>query len=318
MSKSAITAAPVTAGGLGLIYFKPAGTIINQETFLFLLQACPITIEVEHRFEPEFHDSATIPNLRVDTELRLSVAFNLENNNGLLESKAAEVGLFKVTTEALKSFSLALPPAAEPEVEQVPDEAGGFTDIINFVTTSQVLAQSTKSDSIDTSPALAMLSLQDPATNEPLRSESWFEKLGVEISKYGRCTAFILEAGEAVLVEPGVEEEAVQTTDNVARQNNPLRININEDDDAKPVVPSITREQLEAKRTLRQEWMEIIRKRFRVNNSIVYRIPLSQLEDFADVSAVVHDLIDQKGEQFDVFIQQNVTALIESAIVRIG
>lgn len=319
MSKNG-TAAGVTsalAGGLGLLYFKPAGTIINQDTFLDKLQACPITVEIEHRFEPEFNDMAPIPNLNVETELRLSVAFNLENNDGLLESGSAEVGLFKVNTDPVKSFNLK---AAPQEVE--PADVDDQSDVIvNFVTTSQVLASSKSSDAIDASKALELLAIKDPATDEALRSDAWFDKLGNEISKYARCTSFILEAGESVIVEPGAEEDAVNPPPAAAAGAPRLRINANDDADtspSKPLVPSITREQLEQKREDRQGWMDEIRKRFRVANRVVYRVPLSQLADHPEIETLVHELVAQSGEQFDVFLQRNITALVESAVVQIG
>lgn len=319
MSKNG-TAAGVTsalAGGLGLLYFKPAGAIINQDTFLDKLQACPITVEIEHRFEPEFSDLAPIPNLTVSTELRLSVAFNLENNDGLLEGAKAEVGLFKINTDPVKSFTLTAAPTEEPAAD---DGEGDL--LVNFVTTSQVLASSTQSDSIDASKALGMLGMKDPDNGEALRSDQWFDKLGNEISKYARCTSFILEAGESVIVEPGAEEEAVQPPPTAAARTSPLRINVNENDDtavaAKPITPSITREQLEQKREDRQGWMEEIRKRFRVANRVVYRIPLGALADHPEIEAVVQDLVAQTGEPYDVFLQRNITALVESAVVQIG
>lgn len=328
----------ITSNADSLVYFKPAGVILQKHQFLDLLLSSSVLVEVSLVMEPMFYDNAPVPDLKCDIDLRMVMVFNMNNSSGAFSSSnsKAEIGLFMQDLKPLRNFPL---PAKKKEKnmkvgtsEESNDDAGE-DEVVMYRAASSVLLSKTITEPINESFSLSLLSMSDSETDETsseakakakttLRTEAWFDKLAASINKYARLTDFILQAGDSTLIGDK-DAEAV----NPLLMKNPLKASQVEEEEnsGSTILPIVSKETLDSKRNARQEVMDEIRKKFRISNRIVMRVPLSSLNDYPNVKQVLNILFNKDNllypseieAEMDKFFTDNIASLFQASVTEI-
>ena len=269
----------------GLVYFKPAGVVMRRASLAARVLECPVTVEVEHRASIVFPEESPVPLIAVDTEVRLEVGFTLLREKGAPErSTIGEFAIFSEAGEPKINFNLPNP--------VVTTESDGDSKLraVDVFPVTAVIGTHPSRDSIDNSFVLQMLK-KVGADGRSLKKEEWWEKFGAVVAGYAKATQFVLEAENKLLTAAG--EAAARSP--LASMGDSL----NDDEapfGARPaIMPAVSREEVEAKRQVRQKRMGELRAFFEAHGRVVFKVPVSMIDQYPEVATPTYALLDQEG-----------------------